>query len=251
MSNWDEDDDGYCTAAQDFQDARAVARELGIPLHRVSFAARVPRARVRAFPARARAGRTPNPDVLCNREIKFGVALDYARRLGGELFRHRPLRAARQARRGRRAAQGARRRQGSELLPARRATRALLARTLMPLGRAARRPPCASARARRDCRCSTSPTAPASASSASARSGSFSRSSCAKRPGRSRPRRASVSARIAGLAFYTLGQREGLQIGGRRGRRRAALVRGRQGRRAQRAHRRAGPRSPAAVAARR
>src|SRR5579862_1449769 len=39
MSNWEEDDDTYCTAAQDYQDARAIARELGIPLHRVSFAA--------------------------------------------------------------------------------------------------------------------------------------------------------------------------------------------------------------------
>ena len=39
MSNWEEDDDGYCTSAQDFQDARAIAHELGIPLHRVSFAA--------------------------------------------------------------------------------------------------------------------------------------------------------------------------------------------------------------------
>ena len=39
MSNWDDEDDSYCTAAQDFQDARAVAKELDIPLHRVSFAA--------------------------------------------------------------------------------------------------------------------------------------------------------------------------------------------------------------------
>jgi len=39
MSNWEDDDDGYCTAAQDFQDARAIARELDIPLHRMSFAA--------------------------------------------------------------------------------------------------------------------------------------------------------------------------------------------------------------------
>jgi tRNA-uridine 2-sulfurtransferase len=85
MSNW-EDDDGYCTAAQDFQDARAVARELSIPLHRVSFAAEY-RARVfEHFLAEQRAGRTPNPDVLCNREVKFGVALPYARRLGGEWF---------------------------------------------------------------------------------------------------------------------------------------------------------------------
>src|ERR1700729_3004860 len=48
MSNWEEDDDAYCTAAQDYQDARAVAGELGIPLHRVSFAAEY-RARVFAY----------------------------------------------------------------------------------------------------------------------------------------------------------------------------------------------------------
>ncbi|MFI4928365.1 MAG: tRNA 2-thiouridine(34) synthase MnmA, partial [Burkholderiales bacterium] len=82
MSNWDEDD-AYCTQAQDFQDARAVARVLGIPLHRASFAAEY-RARVfEYFLAEHRAGRTPNPDVLCNREVKFGVALRHARRLGG------------------------------------------------------------------------------------------------------------------------------------------------------------------------
>jgi tRNA-specific 2-thiouridylase len=85
MSNWDEDD-AYCSVAADFQDARAVCRELGIPLHRVSFAEEY-RQRVFAdFLAEHRAGRTPNPDVLCNREIKFGVCLAYARRLGGELL---------------------------------------------------------------------------------------------------------------------------------------------------------------------
>ncbi|HTT41940.1 MAG TPA: tRNA 2-thiouridine(34) synthase MnmA [Steroidobacteraceae bacterium] len=82
MSNWEEDDDGYCTAAQDFQDARAIAGELGIPLHRVSFAAQYRRQVFAYFLAEHEAGRTPNPDVLCNREIKFGVALDWARRLG-------------------------------------------------------------------------------------------------------------------------------------------------------------------------
>ncbi|HZT05001.1 MAG TPA: tRNA 2-thiouridine(34) synthase MnmA [Steroidobacteraceae bacterium] len=86
MSNWEEDDDGYCTAAQDFQDARAVAHELGIPLHRVSFAAEYRERVFRYFLAEHSAGRTPNPDVLCNREIKFGVALSYARRLGATRF---------------------------------------------------------------------------------------------------------------------------------------------------------------------
>lgn len=85
MANW-EDDDGYCTAAQDFQDARAVADVLAIPLHRVDFS-REYRDRVFAsFLAEYEAGRTPNPDVLCNREIKFGVCLAHARRLGGARF---------------------------------------------------------------------------------------------------------------------------------------------------------------------
>jgi tRNA-uridine 2-sulfurtransferase len=85
MSNWD-DGDSHCTDAQDFQDARSVAAELDIPLHRVSFADEY-RARVfDYFLTEYRAGRTPNPDVLCNREIKFGVCLDYAARLGAKLF---------------------------------------------------------------------------------------------------------------------------------------------------------------------
>src|SRR5262245_53382719 len=87
MSNWDdEDDDVYCTSAADYQDARAVARELSIPLHRVSFAAEYRAQVFEYFLSEQRAGRTPNPDVLCNREIKFGVALRYAERLGGDLF---------------------------------------------------------------------------------------------------------------------------------------------------------------------
>jgi tRNA-specific 2-thiouridylase len=85
MSNWD-DDDSYCTGAQDFQDARAVATELGITLHRVRFVEQY-RARVfDYFLAEYRAGRTPNPDVLCNREIKFGICLEYAARLGARQF---------------------------------------------------------------------------------------------------------------------------------------------------------------------
>ena len=84
MDNWAEDDDGYCTAAQDFQDARQVCEELSIPLHRASFADEY-RERVFAhFLDEYRAGRTPNPDVLCNREIKFGALVEYARRLGAE-----------------------------------------------------------------------------------------------------------------------------------------------------------------------
>jgi tRNA-specific 2-thiouridylase len=86
MRNWDEDEDSYCTAAADLQDARKVCDELGIPLHTVSFAADY-RERVFAhFLAELRAGRTPNPDVACNREIKFGVCFEHAQRLGAQWF---------------------------------------------------------------------------------------------------------------------------------------------------------------------
>ena len=86
MRNWDEDEDGYCTAAADLQDARKVCEDLGIPLHTASFAAEY-RERVFAhFLAELRAGRTPNPDVACNREIKFGVCFEHAMRLGAEMF---------------------------------------------------------------------------------------------------------------------------------------------------------------------
>jgi tRNA-uridine 2-sulfurtransferase len=82
MSNWEDEDDAYCTAAADFQDARRTCEALGIPLHRASFAGEY-RDRVFAhFLREYAAGRTPNPDVLCNREIKFGVCYDYMHRLG-------------------------------------------------------------------------------------------------------------------------------------------------------------------------
>src|ERR1700692_3499229 len=83
MSNWD-DGDAYCTAAADFQDARRVCEVLGLPLHRVNFAAEY-RDRVFAhFLREYQAGRTPNPDVLCNNEIKFRAFLDHALALGAD-----------------------------------------------------------------------------------------------------------------------------------------------------------------------
>jgi tRNA-uridine 2-sulfurtransferase len=81
MSNWDEDDQ-YCSDAQDYQDARRVAERLKIPLHRMSFAKEYRERVFATFLSEYRAGRTPNPDVICNREIKFGVCFDFMRRLG-------------------------------------------------------------------------------------------------------------------------------------------------------------------------
>ena len=84
MTNWEEDEDGYCTAAADYQDARKVAEKLDIPLHKVNFAAQYRERVFKHFLDEYRAGRTPNPDVLCNREIKFGVCFDHAMRLGAD-----------------------------------------------------------------------------------------------------------------------------------------------------------------------
>ena len=83
MSNWEEDDDGYCTAAQDFQDARAVARELGIPLHRVELRRRVPRSACSSIScASTRAGRTPEPRraVQPRDQVRRGLRLRAAAR---------------------------------------------------------------------------------------------------------------------------------------------------------------------------
>ncbi len=85
MTNW-EDDDGYCTAAEDLQDARRVCEQLDIPLHHANFARQYRDQVFAYFLDEYRKGRTPNPDVLCNREIKFGVFRDYAKRLGGDLL---------------------------------------------------------------------------------------------------------------------------------------------------------------------
>lgn len=83
MTNW-EDDDGYCTAADDLQDARQVCAQLDIPLHHVNFAQQYRERVFEYFLDEYKAGRTPNPDVLCNREIKFGVLWRYAKRLGAD-----------------------------------------------------------------------------------------------------------------------------------------------------------------------
>lgn len=83
MFNWDASDT-YCTAAEDFQDARRVCEDLGIALHRADFSREYRDHVFRHFLNEYAAGRTPNPDVLCNREIKFKRFLDYALRLGAD-----------------------------------------------------------------------------------------------------------------------------------------------------------------------
>ncbi|HEY8587061.1 MAG TPA: tRNA 2-thiouridine(34) synthase MnmA [Rhodanobacter sp.] len=85
MQNWEEDDrSGPCTSDVDRKDAVAVCGRLGIPFHARNFAAEYWDGVFEHFLAEYRAGRTPNPDVLCNREIKFKTFLDEARALGAD-----------------------------------------------------------------------------------------------------------------------------------------------------------------------
>jgi tRNA-uridine 2-sulfurtransferase len=85
MKNWeDDDDDEYCSTRQDFLDAASVADVLGIEIEHVNFAAEYKDRVFESFLQEYQAGRTPNPDVLCNAEIKFKAFLDHAMRLGAE-----------------------------------------------------------------------------------------------------------------------------------------------------------------------
>ncbi|MBT1445819.1 tRNA 2-thiouridine(34) synthase MnmA [Shewanella sp. JM162201] len=79
MKNWEEDDtDEYCAAAEDLKDAQAVCDKLGIKLHTVNFAAEYWDNVFEYFLAEYKAGRTPNPDIMCNKEIKFKAFLEFA-----------------------------------------------------------------------------------------------------------------------------------------------------------------------------
>ena len=214
MQNWDEDD-SYCDAAADFQEARSASEVLGIPLHRVNFAAEY-RARVfEHFLAEHRAGRTPNPDVLCNREIKFGAFFAYALRLGAE-----QMATGHYARVQRDAAGVAHLYQGhdrakdqSYFLHA--VPQAALQRTLFPLGEMQKSDVRATARRRGlanfDRRDSTGICFIGERPFRRFLSGFL-----PEEPGpMCTPDGATVGTHM-GLAYYTLGQRRGLGLGGRR-----------------------------------
>lgn len=86
MRNWEDDDSAtHCTAEEDLADAAQVCRTLDIPLHQVNFSAEYRQQVFDHCLQEFEAGRTPNPDVLCNREIKFNAFLEHALRLGADL----------------------------------------------------------------------------------------------------------------------------------------------------------------------
>lgn len=85
MKNWEEDDsEEYCSAAEDLADARSVSESLGLSLHAVNFSAEYWDRVFSHFLKEYEAGRTPNPDILCNREIKFKAFLEHAIGLGAD-----------------------------------------------------------------------------------------------------------------------------------------------------------------------
>ncbi len=85
MKNWEDDDTlTYCAAEEDLADAQAVAEHLGIPLHRANFAASYREQVFKVCLREYRAGRTPNPDILCNQRIKFRAFLEHALALGAD-----------------------------------------------------------------------------------------------------------------------------------------------------------------------
>lgn len=87
MKNWEEDDtEDYCSASVDLADAQAVCDHLDIPLHTINFAAEYWDRVFTNFLHEYQAGRTPNPDILCNKEIKFKTFLDYALQRGADFI---------------------------------------------------------------------------------------------------------------------------------------------------------------------
>ena len=211
MRNWDDDEDAYCTAAADLQDARRVCDDLGLPLHSVSFAAEY-RARVfQHFLEELAAGRTPNPDVACNREIKFGACFEHALRLGADFFAtgHYAQTATGRLLRG--ADSGKDQTYFLHSVPG-----AMLARTLFPIGHLPKSEVRRLARAhairvhdKRDstgiCFIGERPFA------------EFLANYLPARPGLIETPEGRALGTHRGLMYYTLGQRQGLELGGVRG----------------------------------
>jgi tRNA-specific 2-thiouridylase len=216
MSNWEEEDDAWCTAARDFQDARVVARELGMVLHRASFAAEYRERVFRHFLREHEAGRTPNPDVLCNREIKFGVALEWARRLGATHFatgHYARLLPAADGLALCKGVDGAK--DQSYFLHA--LSAAQLARTLLPLGGLHKSEVRARAR-RAGLPVFDKPDSTGICFIGERPFREFLARYLPRNPGPIHSSEGEPLGTHEGLAFYTLGQRAGLGIGGRAGR---------------------------------
>ncbi len=245
MKNWEDDDDSeYCSSNADFVDAAAVADVLGIEIEHVNFAADYKDRVFAEFLREYQAGRTPNPDVLCNAEIKFKAFLEHALRLGAEKIatghyarvRWTPVHpgepAGRYAASGAAAPDSARMREGDgrfELLKGldplkdqsyflHRLNQAQLSKTLFPLGALAK------TEVRRIAAEIGLPNAQKKDSTGICFIGErpfreFLNRYLANAPGPIKDDRGRTIGEHVGLSFYTLGQRKGIGIGGLKERR--------------------------------
>ncbi len=213
MKNWEDDDDGeYCSSNEDFVDAAAVADVIGIEIEHVNFAAEYKDRVFAEFLREYQAGRTPNPDVLCNAEIKFKAFLDHALRLGAEKIATGHYARVRE-RAGR-----------FELLKGlddtkdqsyflHRLTQAQLSKSLFPVGELRK------TEVRRVAEEIGLPNAKKKDSTGICFIGErpfreFLNRYISKEPGPIKDPTGRVIGRHQGLSFYTLGQRQGLGIGG-------------------------------------
>jgi tRNA-specific 2-thiouridylase len=216
MKNWEEDDtQDHCSAAADLADARAVADRLAIPLRTVNFAAEYWDRVFEHFLAEYRAGRTPNPDVLCNQEIKFRAFLDYARG-----HRARYIATGHYARTQ---AQGGRRRLLKGCDPAKdqsyflyRLDQEQLAGALFPVGRL-HKPDVRRMAAKAGLANYGKKDSTGICFIGERRFRDFLQRYLPGLPGEMRTPEGDLVGRHQGLMYYTLGQRKGLGIGGRRG----------------------------------
>ena len=215
MKNWeDDDDDEYCSTKQDFIDAAAVADVIGIEIEYVNFAADYKDRVFSEFLREYQAGRTPNPDILCNAEIKFKAFLDHAMRLGADKMatghyarvRHNPQTDRHELLKG--VDPG---KDQSYFLH--RLTQAQLAQSLFPVGELQK------TEVRRLAEEAKLPNARKKDSTGICFIGErpfreFLNRYIAKAPGPIKTDQGRIIGQHQGLSFYTLGQRQGLGIGG-------------------------------------
>ena len=217
MKNWEDDDNSeFCSSNVDFVDAAAVADVLGIEIEHVNFAAEYKDRVFAEFLREYAAGRTPNPDVLCNAEIKFKAFLDHAVRLGAEKIATGHYARVRQLD----APQGATHQLLKGLDPSKdqsyflhRLSQAQLARTLFPVGELHK------SEVRRLAEAIQLPNAKKKDSTGICFIGErpfreFLNRYLSHQPGPMLDERGRELGRHVGLSFYTLGQRQGLGIGG-------------------------------------
>jgi tRNA-specific 2-thiouridylase len=216
MKNWeDDDDDAYCSTREDLVDAAAAADVIGIPLEAVNFAAEYKERVFETFLAEYAAGRTPNPDVLCNAEIKFKAFLDHALRLGAQRIATGHYAQLRRQDDAVALLRGADRGKDQSYF-LHRLTQAQLARVLFPVGALKK------AEVRRIAAEARLPNHAKKDSTGICFIGErpfreFLNRYLPRAPGPIVTDDGRTVGEHIGLAFYTLGQRKGIGIGGRRG----------------------------------